>query len=165
TRSKRDWSSDVCSSDLVKFICGYPLLDTDRNTGEWTMSSPSSGGVRYRGTTLFDAWVHKPDIRKTPVDPLMKDLVDKERVVPFTDVWSDGTAVPCASVAQHPPSRRVVDADGQEDPRLPMVGTPAHAQYPDTTISPPLPGTGSWFIQEADKAATSAFNITLSMNK
>ena len=155
----------LVDAGVVKFIGGYPLLDTDRNTGEWTMSSPSSGGVRFRGTTLFDAWVHKPDIRKTPLDPLMKDLVDKERVVPFTDVWEDGTELPTASVAQHPQSRRVLDADWQEDPRLHMVGIPAHAQYPDTTISPPLPGTDSWFIQEADKAATSAFNITLSMNK
>lgn len=155
----------LVDAGVVKFIGGYPLLDTDRKTGEWTMSSPSSGGVRYRGTTLFDAWVHKPDIRKTPLDPLMKDLLDKDRVVPFTDVWEDGTELPTASVAQHPQSRRVLDADGQEDPRLHMVGIPAHAQYPDTTISPPLPGTDSWFIQEADKAATSAFNITLSMNK
>src|SRR5699024_2853140 len=110
----------LVDAGVVKFIGGYPLLDTDRNTGELTMSSPSSGGVRDRGTTLFDAWVHKPDIRKTPLDPLMKDLVDKERVVPFTDVWEDGTELPTASVAQHPQSRRVLDADWQEDPRLHM---------------------------------------------
>ena len=155
----------LVEAGVVKFIGGYPLLDTDRTTGEWTMSSPYSGGVRYRGTTLFDAWVHKPDIRKMPVDSFMKDLVEKKRVVAFSDIAEDGTELPTASVAQHPQSRRVLDAEGHEDPRLHMVGIPAHAQYPDTTISPPLPGTDSWFIQEADKAATSAFNITLGVNK
>ena len=95
----------------------------------------------------------------------MKDLVEKKRVVAFSDIAEDGTELPTASVAQHPQSRRVLNTGGHEDPRLHMVGIPAHAQYPDTTISPPLPGTDSWFIQEADKAATSAFNITLGVNK
>jgi len=129
------------------------------------MSSPSSGGVRYRGTTLLDAWVHKPDIRKMPADAFTKNLVDQQRVVPFTDIWDDGTEIPTASVAQDPQTRRVLREDGEQDARLHMVGIPAHAQYPDTTISPPLPGTDSWFIQEADKAATSAAGIALGVNK
>lgn len=155
----------LVDAGIVKFIGGYPLLDTDRRTGEWTMSSPSSGGVRYRGTTLLDAWVHKPDIRKTPADAFTKNLVDQQRVVPFTDIWEDGTEIPTASVAQDPQTRRVLREDGEQDSRLHMVGIPAHAQYPDTTISPPLPGTDSWFIQEADKAATSAAGIALGVNR
>lgn len=155
----------LVDAGIVKFIGGYPLLDMDRRTGEWTMSSPSSGGVRYRGTTLLDAWVHKPDIRKTPADAFTKNLVDQQRVVPFTDIWEDGTEIPTASVAQDPQTRRVLREDGEQDSRLHMVGIPAHAQYPDTTISPPLPGTDSWFIQEADKAATSAAGIALGVNR
>lgn len=154
----------LVDAGVVKFIGGYPLLDTDRSTGEWTMSSQSSGGVRYRGTTLFDAWVHKPDIRKAPIDSFTKDLVDKKRVVPFTELSEDGTELPTASVAQDPHTRRVRNETGEEDPRLHFVGIPAHAQYPDTTISPPIPGTDSWFIQEADKAATSAVKIALAEN-
>src|SRR5690349_23198498 len=30
TRSLRDWSSDVCSSDLIRFTCGAGLLRRDR---------------------------------------------------------------------------------------------------------------------------------------
>lgn len=140
----------LVDAGIVKFIGGYPLLDTDRRTGEWTMSSQSSGGIRYRGTTLFDAWVHKPDIRKQPIDSFTKDLVDKKRVVSFTEVSEDCTELPTGSLAQDPQTRRVLNAEGEQDPRRHFVGIPVHAQYPDTTISPPLPGTDSWFIQEGE---------------
>lgn len=152
----------LVDAGIVKFVGGNPLLGTERHTGEWTTSSPSSGNVRYHGTTLLDAWVNKPDIRRTPVDDFTRNLVDSGRVHPFTELWEDGTELPTGSVDQHPVSRRVIDAEGNEDPRLHMVGIPAHAQYPDTTISPPIPGTDPWFIQETDKAAVSAVKIALS---
>ncbi|WP_018296959.1 FAD/NAD(P)-binding protein [Corynebacterium lubricantis] len=152
----------LVDAGVVRFIGAHPFLDTDRHTGEWTMSSPSSGGVRYKGTTLLDAWVNKPDYRRKPVESLSLNLVEKDRVRLFTDVAEDGTELPTGSVEQDPQTRRVINPDGVQDPRLHMVGIPAHSQYPDTTISPPIPGTDPWFIQETDKAANSAATIALS---
>lgn len=146
---------------IVTFIGGNPLLDVDLQEGQWVMSSPTSGQHRYHGTTLLDAWVNKPDIRREPADELVRNLRDSGRLVPFTETTEDGTELPTGSAAQHPVSRRVLTEDGSEDPRLHMVGIPAHSQYPDTTISPPIPGTDPWFIQETDKAAVSAVAVAL----
>lgn len=151
----------LVDAGIVTFIGGNPLLGVDRETGEWTMSSANSGGKRYRGSILLDAWVHKPDIRREPADQLTRQLVDSGRITPFTEIARDGSVVPTGSPDQDPQTRQVRNADGEVDPRLHMVGIPAHAQYPDTTISPPLPGTDSWFIQEADNAATSAVRAVL----
>src|SRR5207249_6786107 len=40
TRSKRDWSSDVCSSDLLFAGKKAPLNPWNANTLEWTAASP-----------------------------------------------------------------------------------------------------------------------------
>ncbi|MDY5839941.1 MAG: FAD/NAD(P)-binding protein [Corynebacterium camporealensis] len=151
----------LVDAGIVHFVGGYPLLDTDRKTGEWTMSSPSSGGYRFRGTTLLDAWVHKPDIRRRPADAFSASLLDSGRIQPFTEPSAEGADIPTGSPAQDPQSRRTINASGKADPRLHIVGIPAHAEYPDTTISPPLPGTDSWFLQETDKAAVSAARLVL----
>lgn len=151
----------LVDAGIVKFVGAYPLLGVDVNSNEWTTSSTSSGGVRYRGTTLLDAWVHKPDVRRTAPDSLIRNLIESGRLRPFTETTKEGAAVPTGSAAQDPDTRRALDEEGNPDPRLHLVGIPAHAQYPDTTISPPIPGTDPWFIQETDKAANSAVKVAL----
>lgn len=146
---------------IVRFVGGAPLLDTDRDTGEWTMSSSHSSNERVRATTLLDAWVNKPDVRRRPVDPFSASLLDSGRLVAFKEESESGEWLPTASPWQDPHTRRARGIEGTADPSLHLVGIPAHAQFPDTTISPPIPGTDSWFIQETDRAAASAARIAL----
>lgn len=151
----------LVDAGIVSFVGGNPVLGTNSAAGEWTISSSASGGKRIPGTVLLDAWVHKPDIRRTPQDPFMRSLVKSGRVRAFTETTSDGIEVPTGSPAEDPNTRQVHNIDGRVDERLHLVGIPAHAQYPDTTLAPPIPGTDSWFIQEADKAAVHAAKVAL----
>ncbi|MER0074901.1 FAD/NAD(P)-binding protein [Corynebacterium sp. KPL3739] len=151
----------LVDAGIVSFVGGNPVLGTNADAGEWTISSSASGGKRIPGTTLLDAWVHKPDIRRTPHDSFMHSLVESGRVRAFTETASDGIEVPTGSPAEDPDTRQVHNADGTVDERLHLVGIPAHAEYPDTTLAPPIPGTDSWFIQEADKAAVHAAQVAL----
>lgn len=151
----------LVDAGIVSFVGGNPVLGTNADADEWTMSSSASGGKRIPGTTLLDAWVHKPDIRRTPHDSFMHSLVESGRVRAFTETASDGIEVPTGSPAEDPDTRQVHNADGTVDKRLHLVGIPAHAEYPDTTLAPPIPGTDSWFIQEADKAAVHAAQVAL----
>lgn len=153
----------LVDAGIVSFVGGNPVLGTNADAGEWTMSSSASGGKRIPGTTLLDAWVHKPDIRRTPHDSFMHSLVESGRVRAFTETARDGIEVPTGSPAEDPDTRQVHNADGTVDERLHLVGIPAHAEYPDTTLAPPIPGTDSWFIQEADKAAVHAAQVALGL--
>lgn len=149
----------LIEAGVVTLVGGSPVLDVDEGT--WVLRSEYSASESVRGTTLVDAWVHKPDIRRLPSDPLMARLVSTGRVRPFSETRADGETLLTGSPELDPQTRLAVGVDGETDPRLHLVGIPAHSQYPDTTLAPPLPGTDSWFIQEADKAAVSALDRAL----
>mgnify|MGYP002722720809 CR=1 FL=1 len=97
---------------------------------------------------LIDAWMHSPDVRRA-ADPLAVSL--NGRVRAFVD-HGQATGSPETTW-----NRRVVNPDGNEDPRLHIVGIPTYAQWPDTTISP-MPGTDPLMLQETDRTAGSLLN-------
>lgn len=145
----------LIDASLVTFLGASPLLsvDTDSDRARWRMTSPSSGNTDYFARTLVDAWVEKPTVLRPARDPFVRSVFDTGRARVFAQ------PVPSASLELCPDTRRVIHPDGTRDPRLHFVGIPAHEQYPDTTISPPVPGTDPWFIQETDKAASSALSV------
>ncbi|SQG63683.1 putative oxidoreductase [Corynebacterium renale] len=151
----------LIDAGIVTLIGASPVLTVDDATGEWVMRSEQSASESARGTTVLDAWVHKPDIRRIPADSLMAQLVATGRIRPFAQDAADGTPLLTGSPEIDPATRLVVGREGDLDPRLHIIGIAAHSQYPDTTLAPPLPGTDSMFIQEADLGAVSVLNVVL----
>lgn len=161
----------LIDAGIVQFIGAQPALKVSVNTpnekpngtATWSVTSHNSGGHPVTADVLVDAWVHKPTIRQASHtrgrDGFIQSLIDGNLARPFAERTSTGEAAPTGSPAQDPETRRLITADGQPDPRIAMVGIPAHAQYPDTTISPPVPGTDPWFIQETDRAAVHTLRL------
>lgn len=140
----------LIDAGIVRFLGEAPELLLDDAHPHLTMRSPSSGNVSYFSRVLVDAWVDKPDVGRGAGDPFVASVFEHGRARAFA------APTPTASLDLCPETRRVIHPDGTRDARLHFVGIPAHDQYPDTTISPPVPGTDPWFIQETDKAALSA---------
>ncbi|AKK12148.1 FAD/NAD(P)-binding protein [Corynebacterium uterequi] len=147
----------LVDAGIVRFVGRNPQLSVD--DGRWALSSPSSGETAHVGTALLDAWVAKPDYRREQADPLARSLTESGRLRPFTEVTSAGERWATCSPEQDPHSRRTITPSGEQDPRLHLVGLPAHTQYPDTALAPPIPGTDAWLLQETDKAAVSAIEV------
>lgn len=145
----------LIDASLVTFLGRSPSLSVaaDNDRARWRMTSPSSGNTEYFARTLVDAWVEKPTVLRPAKDPFVRSVFASRRARVFA------RPAPTASLELCPATRRVIHPDGARDPRLHFVGIPAHEQYPDTTISPPVPGTDPWFIQETDKAASSALSV------
>lgn len=142
----------LVDASLVRFLGESPSisLSVQGENAWWRMASPSTGNTAYDARVLVDAWVEKPTVQRPPLDSFVQSVFETGRARVFA------APDPTASLELCPETRRVIHPDGARDPRLHFVGIPAHAQYPDTTISPPVPGTDSWFIRETDKAARSA---------
>ena len=155
----------LVDAGIVQFVGARPTLDlvvNKQGTAQWALTSQNTGKLPVTAEVLVDAWVHKPsilDANSQGRDALIQSLIDGGIVEPFAEQTTDGQPALTDSPAQHPQTRRFVTADGGEDPRIAMVGIPAHAQYPDTTISPPVPGTDPWFIQETDLAAVHTLQL------
>lgn len=145
----------LIDASIVYFIGSSPSISValDGEGASWAMASAASGNKEYKARVLVDAWVEKPDAKRPAKDPFVRSVFDTKRARVFS------APEPTASLELCPDTRRVIHPDGEADERLHFVGIPAHAQYPDTTISPPVPGTDPWFIQETDKAASSALNV------
>ncbi|MCT1452442.1 MULTISPECIES: FAD/NAD(P)-binding protein [unclassified Corynebacterium] len=142
----------LVDASLVRFLGESPSLSVSAtSTGaKWRMTSPSTGQTEYLARVLVDAWVEKPTVLRPTRDAFVRRVFETGRARAFA------APEPTASLELCPETRRLIHPDGTRDERLHFVGIPAHAQYPDTTISPPVPGTDPWFIQETDKAARSA---------
>ena len=112
----------LVEAGIVRFLGGTPTLGTGVNpdTGEqeWTMTSADSGHTKVYGTTLLDAWVHKPNLRRAG-DALTRSLVETGRVHPFSLRTADGSAVATASPAQDPDTRRTLGATPLPDQKAP----------------------------------------------
>lgn len=144
----------LVDAGLVTFLGANPKLRVDDTAGEWVAHSHTTGDAEVRSTTLIDAWMHSPDVRR-PADPLAVSLAQAGRVRPFRDRTTDGTGIATGSPEVEPATRLLVRTDGSPDPRVHLIGIPTHAQLPDTTISP-MPGTDSLMLQETDAAALHA---------
>lgn len=149
----------LVDAGIVTFLGGHPALGVDEKTHEWAITSSDSGSRLRTAPVLVDAWTHKPTVLTTPSDGVMRGLLEQGRLRPFTEYDIRDKPVYTASPELDFATRKAVTLDGSLDPRLHLVGIPAHEQYPDTTLAPPIPGTDSWFIQETDKAARSAWSV------
>lgn len=141
----------LIDAGLVSFLGARPTVATE--AGEFLMSSPTTGHVAVRSTTLIDAWLHRPDVRR-PHDPLVRTLHAAGRVRPHRFPHGEDSGSPDID----PATGRLVHADGTVDPRLHALGIPLHAVRADTTISP-LPGTDSLLLRETDLVAGSLLAV------
>ena len=137
----------LIDAGLVSFLGARPTVDVA--AGRFTMSSPTTGHVEVSSTTLIDAWLHRPDVRR-PHDPLARSLHSAGRVRPYRLPDGEDSGSPDID----PATGRLVHADGTVDPRVHVLGIPLHAVRADTTISP-LPGTDALLLQETDLVAGS----------
>ena len=147
----------LVDAGLVSFLGADPTVEVA--DGAVVASSPTTLGEPVRATTLIDAWMHRPDVRR-PGDPLAVSLHDAARTRPFQLTAATGRTVDSGSPEVDPATRLAVRADGTLDPRLHIIGIPTWGQLPDTTISP-MPGTDPLMLQETDNAARSALAVAL----
>src|SRR5690606_39685454 len=71
TRFSRDWSSDVCSSDLVKFWFWLVFLPFDHSTSSW---------LRVTGLLCFVASLHLGSSSTLPPVPFLRWAVITRRL-------------------------------------------------------------------------------------
>lgn len=150
----------LVDAGLVSFLGAAPKIRVAG--GEFVATSPTTSKVEVRSSTLIDAWMHSPDVRR-PADPLTRSLLDAGRARPFQLSTSDGQHIASGSPEVDPRTRLLINADGQPDPRVMLIGIPTWGQLPDTTISP-MPGTDPLMLQETDRAARTALQITLGVS-
>lgn len=149
----------LIDAGLVTFIGSQPKLSVE--DGTFCIRSATTEDTPFRSTTLIDAWMHSPDIRR----PAHRDLTASlgPRIRPF--VWSHASAADTGpfttgSPEVEPVSRRLVGENGEPDKRVHLVGIPTHSQMADTTISP-MPGTDPLMLRETDAAAVSAVSVAM----
>lgn len=147
----------LVDAGLVSFLGAEPKLRVDEKMPEFVMKSPTTDEAQVAATTLVDAWMHSPDVRR-PADPLAHSLLDAGRTRPFHNTTTDGQRLATGSPEVEPATRLLIGAGQQLDPRVHLIGIPTYGQLPDTTISP-MPGTNPLMLQETDIAAQSALDI------
>src|SRR5207249_8262473 len=106
TRSKRDWSSDVCSSDLTRMPSYRPLYEGIRVLGtRWSNRSYELREFLARNQVPYQ-WI---DVELAQSDPEVRDLIDslgpEAEKLPLI-LFPDGTRLP------EPPLPAVADKIG-----------------------------------------------------
>src|SRR5699024_8829091 len=108
---KRDWSSDVCSSDLNynRDVEAFPLLSAllEKMTGHVPYQSPTDMGVNMVGYCITDDEVWREASEQEIIGRYFKTLVDEARAG-LAEVWSSREAAVMAKAGIKATDRRVV---------------------------------------------------------
>src|SRR5207249_8001715 len=82
TRSKRDWSSDVCSSDLVRVPCSTPRLPPAKRAA-WrpgkSPEPPASTPTRRTPGSSRKAWNRRSEERRVGKECRSRWAADQEK--------------------------------------------------------------------------------------
>lgn len=147
----------LVDAGLVSFLGAGSKLRVDDIVGEFVLKSRTTDEAEVYSTTLVDAWMHSPDVRRS-TDPLGRSLLDAGRIRPFHNTTTDRKPLATGSPEVDPVTRLLIGADQQPDTRVHLIGIPTYGQLPDTTISP-MPGTNPLMLQETDQAAQSLLQV------
>ncbi|WP_307136008.1 FAD/NAD(P)-binding protein [Streptomyces aurantiacus] len=123
-----------------------PRLDVRAEDGAWVAHSPDVPGSTVTATTLVEARLPEPDLRRT-ADPLLARLLKTGQCRPHT---VDGYETGGLDVTQRP--YHLIDRQGQAHPRRFAIGVPTEGVH-WVTAAGVRPGVDSVTLSDADAVA------------
>ncbi|KAH0596732.1 hypothetical protein MHUMG1_05852 [Metarhizium humberi] len=132
-----------------------PGMRVQAEDGAWLASSPEIPGWTVRGTTLVEARLPEPDLRRT-ADELLGHLLKTGQCRPHV---LDGYETGGLDVTPSP--YRVVDAQGRAHPRRFAVGVPTEGVH-WVTAAGARPGVNSVTLTDTDAVARAALHAARS---
>ncbi|BCL30949.1 FAD/NAD(P)-binding protein [Streptomyces aurantiacus] len=123
-----------------------PRLDVRAEDGVWVAHSPDVPGSTVTATTLVEARLPEPDLRRT-ADPLLARLLKTGQCRPHT---VDGYETGGLDVTQRP--YHLIDRQGRAHPRRFAIGVPTEGVH-WVTAAGVRPGVDSVTLSDADAVA------------
>lgn len=131
-----------------------PRLEVREEDGAWVAHSPEVPGSAVRATTLVEARLPEPDLRRTG-DDLLARLLKTGQCRPHT---VDGYETGGLDVTQRP--YRLIDRQGQAHPRRFAFGVPTEGVH-WVTAAGARPGVDSVTLSDADAVARAALRAVV----
>ncbi|MGW6306835.1 FAD/NAD(P)-binding protein [Streptomyces niveus] len=125
--------------------------DTDASGGVFTVEAPAVPGSLTRVTTLVEARLPEPDLRRT-TDPLLADLLATGQCRPYAIADPRLGAYETGGLAVTPRPYRLVDTEGRAHPRRFAYGVPTEAVH-WATAAGVRPGVNSVTLGDSDAIA------------
>ncbi|MEV4996021.1 FAD/NAD(P)-binding protein [Streptomyces niveus] len=125
--------------------------DTDASGGVFTVEAPAVPGSLTRVTTLVEARLPEPDLRRT-TDPLLTDLLATGQCRPYAIADPRLGAYETGGLAVTPRPYRLVDIEGRAHPRRFAYGVPTEAVH-WATAAGVRPGVNSVTLGDSDAIA------------
>ncbi|MFJ7072950.1 FAD/NAD(P)-binding protein [Streptomyces sp. NPDC098781] len=131
-----------------------PRLDVREEAGAWVAHSPDVPGSAVRVTTLVEARLPEPELRRTG-DELLAGLLETGQCRPHT---VDGYETGGLDVTPRP--YRLIDRQGQAHPRRFAFGVPTEGVH-WVTAAGARPGVDSVTLSDADAVARAALRAVV----
>ncbi|GAA2149799.1 FAD/NAD(P)-binding protein [Kitasatospora kazusensis] len=125
-----------------------PGMRVTTEDGAFVVTSARIPGLRVAATTLIEARLPEPDLRRT-ADPLLRHLLATGQARPYRINGTGGTEYETGGLAVTGRPYRVVDADGQAHPRRFAYGVPTESVH-WVTAAGIRPGVGSVTLEDSD---------------
>jgi uncharacterized NAD(P)/FAD-binding protein YdhS len=132
-------------------------VDLDGRAGAFVLSSPAVPGSPVPATTLVDAWLPEPDLRRT-IDPLLRHLRATGQCRPYRIDGPDGEWHETGGLAVTRRPYRVVDAAGRPHERRFAFGVPTESVH-WVTAAGIRPGVNSMTLGDADAVARAVLSL------
>ncbi|MCF1598184.1 FAD/NAD(P)-binding protein [Streptomyces muensis] len=132
-----------------------PRLEVREEDGAWVACSPEVPGSTVRATTLVEARLPEPDVRRS-ADDLLARLLKRGQCRPHT---VDGHETGGVDVTQRP--YRLIDRQGQAHARRFAFGVPTEGVH-WVTAAGARPGVDSVTLSDADAVARAALRAVVS---
>ncbi|QOV38649.1 FAD/NAD(P)-binding protein [Streptomyces ferrugineus] len=132
-----------------------PRLEVREESGAWVARSPEVPGSAVRATTLVEARLPEPDLRRT-ADELLAGLLKKGQCRPHL---VDGYETGGLDVTARP--YRLIDRQGRAHPRRFAFGVPTEGVH-WVTAAGARPGVDSVTLSDADGVARAALRAVVS---
>ncbi|TPQ17866.1 FAD/NAD(P)-binding protein [Streptomyces sporangiiformans] len=135
-----------------------PRLEVRAEDGAWVAHSPDVPGSIVRATTLIEARLPEPDLRRT-ADDLLARLLKTGRCRPHT---VDGYETGGLDVTPRP--YRLIDRQGHPHPRRFVLGVPTEGVH-WVTAAGARPGVDSVTLSDTDAVARAALRTAVAATK
>lgn len=126
-------------------------VGTDADQGVFTVEAPAVPGSLTRVTTLVEARLPEPDLRRT-TDPLLNDLLATGQCRPYAIADPELGAYETGGLAVTPRPYRLVDTEGRAHPRRFAYGVPTESVH-WATAAGVRPGVNSVTLGDSDAIA------------
>lgn len=130
----------------------------DEERPGFVADSPAVPGARYRATTLIEARLPEPDLRRT-ADPLLRQLLATGQCRTFHIPADCGRTYETGGMEVTDRPYHVVDAEGRAHPRRFGFGIPTESVH-WVTAAGARPGVGSVTLGDADAIARAVLALS-----